>query len=204
MVNALAKGYGIELFDYQRESNGLLVSSGAGTMCAVMDVCPVFRWCLDIDQNTDADRLGSFLICADVCVNPFGVVGWFSITPPEPLQDALRRLPNLGRVLAYTQQATMPAGFHFSTLGDFIAAANDFETLTANVLVDKGHWSSRGSSSGKRIDTSGTSFKFDADEKDFVSDPEALTVRADCQRREDDRISRAKALLGEAIARSPV
>src|SRR5258707_5188715 len=102
MINTLAKGYGVTLYDSQRDANGLLVSSGAGIMCAVMDACPVFRWCLDVDDNSDdGERLARFLICADTSVDPFGVVGWFSITRPEALQKALRRLPNLGRVLAY-------------------------------------------------------------------------------------------------------
>lgn len=136
LLAAFARGYRIPLIDYgpDREGDraGLLISSGCGTMMAVMDACPAFRWCLDIDaigqsvQRTSS--LTNFLLAAERYVQPLGVVGWFSITDPEPLRRSLRRLRTLGRVLVYTQAARVPGGYEFETLEDFIRAANQPRT----------------------------------------------------------------------------
>lgn len=198
MMEALANGYGVPIFDYRRDSTGLLVSSGAGIMIAVMDACPVFRWCLDIDRNKDAERLASFLFCADLRVDPFGVVGWFSITPPAPLQAALRRLPNLGRVLAYTKGAVMPAGFHFDTLESFIGAANNHALTTAGVTIEQAHWH------GKRVESPDRAVKVSADEKSFEPEPDPQPVRAHCERQENNGVSTGEALLGSASARQAI
>jgi hypothetical protein len=198
MIDALAKGYSVNIFDYHRDSTGLLVSSGAGTMCAVMDACPVFRWCLDIDQTVNAEHLASFLFAADLLVDPLAVVGWFSITPPDPLQAALRRLPNLGRVLAYTQQATMPAGFHFSDLGAFIAAANDFKNVTKDVLVERLSWRA-----GKRDDTTRASFRVNTDEN-AVFDSAKEPLRANRQKAKSLGVARSQSALEQEASRPAV
>lgn len=85
---AIAKAYGVEqLVDYGR-GTGLLLASGSGTMMAIMDLCPQFRWCLDIDVNQRA-RLGGLLAWASRLCSPICIAGWFSITSPAGLQTAI-------------------------------------------------------------------------------------------------------------------
>jgi hypothetical protein len=136
-VTAFARGYHIPLIDYgpdlEDQRRGLLVSSGAGVMMAAMDACPAFRWCLDIDALGARSSLVDFLLGAERYVQPLGVVGWFSITDPEPLRRALRRLRTLGRVLVYTPGARVPGGYDFNSLEEFVEAANQPQTsLTAH------------------------------------------------------------------------
>jgi hypothetical protein len=87
---AIAKGYGVEeLIDYGHgRGSGLLIASGSGTMMAVMDLCPRLRWCLDIDVNRQA-RLGGLLAWASRLCSPVCIAGWFSITSPAGLEDAI-------------------------------------------------------------------------------------------------------------------
>jgi hypothetical protein len=87
-----ARLYQIPLIDYERPSKGLLVGSGAGTMMATMDALPCLRWCFDIDRLPTHDHLGDFLLMAEPTVWPIVVVGWFSLTNPEPLQAAIAAL----------------------------------------------------------------------------------------------------------------
>ena len=92
---ALARFYGVPLVDYERPGHGLLVGSGAGIMMAAMDVAVAFRWCFDIDGMREYRFIRDFLVMIERCcpqVTHFGVVGWFSITDPGPLIDALGQL----------------------------------------------------------------------------------------------------------------
>ena len=56
LVVAVAAGYRVDLIDYGRDTGGLLISSGCGTMMAVMDHAPALRFCLDIDAQPAAIR----------------------------------------------------------------------------------------------------------------------------------------------------
>lgn len=83
--------YGVPLTDYgERRGQGLLVSSGSGLMMAVMDACPAFRWCVDLDtlRSRQDTRIGDFLQMAERLTEPIAICGWFSISNPAPLKAA--------------------------------------------------------------------------------------------------------------------
>jgi hypothetical protein len=84
MIRQVARGYRIDLIDYERPSSGLLVTSGSGILLAVMDVCPVYRWCFDQDELDAGVDLAGFLTWADRFCSPVGMAGWFNVTDPEP------------------------------------------------------------------------------------------------------------------------
>ena len=87
--------FGVYPVDYQRASYGLLIGSGAGTMMAVMDHAPQFRFALDADQYRGReDRLCDWIRALDRnrLVDLVVVCGWFSISDPVPLAGALDTL----------------------------------------------------------------------------------------------------------------
>jgi hypothetical protein len=87
--------FDIPLTDYHRESKGLLLGSGAGTLMAVMDATTRFRWALDIDQcRGREDALSDWIATLDrnKLVDLIALAGWFSITSPAPIARALNNL----------------------------------------------------------------------------------------------------------------
>lgn len=87
--------FGIYPADYSRASYGLLIGSGAGTMMAVMDIAPRFRFALDADHYRGReDRVCDWLRAMDRngLVDLVAVCGWFSISDPAPLAGALGTL----------------------------------------------------------------------------------------------------------------
>jgi hypothetical protein len=87
--------YQVPLVDYGADrGRGLLVSSGAGMMMAIMDQCARIRWCVDIDAlpRRESVRVADFLLLAEPHCDPIGVCGWFSITNPEEMLRAVRQL----------------------------------------------------------------------------------------------------------------
>ena len=59
-------------------------------MMAAMDCVEHLRWCVDIDTLRDPRaRLADFLLVAERHVDPLAVCGWFSISDPRPLRDAV-------------------------------------------------------------------------------------------------------------------
>lgn len=92
--------YRVPLTDYAKHDadttrgRGLLLSSGCGMMMAAMDSCPALRWCTDVDtlRGKPGVRVGDFLLCAERRARPVAICGWFSISNPDELADAVRRL----------------------------------------------------------------------------------------------------------------
>lgn len=109
--------YDVPLIDYGRGA-GTLVSSGCGIMMAVMGQTSL-RYCVDIDRMKSQERLGDFMLMAEQHSPPLAVCGWFSLTEPRPLREAIAALR--------TQPITYGGGgVHLSddqtpSLGDFIA-----------------------------------------------------------------------------------
>lgn len=115
--------YGVPLIDYERPTaRGLLVSSGSGIMMSVMDKVPSLRWCVDVDGLGRRARLADFLVIADAVVERIAVCGWFSITDPAPLRNAVAALPRAP--LVYVGHIELGAGRQMATLGEFIDALN--------------------------------------------------------------------------------
>jgi hypothetical protein len=129
----IARGYGVaDLIDYYANAadpnayergNGLLVASGSGSMMGIMDMCPEFRWCFDIDANKGA-RLGGLLSWASRFCRPIGIAGWFSITNPDTLQaaieEALEQTPEFTAVVYAAPGITLsPRLPHANSLADF-------------------------------------------------------------------------------------
>lgn len=83
--------FDVEIIDYDRNGNDLIVSSGAGIGMATMDVVSSARYFFDIDkyryQNIDFEALGIFL--ASKCKRLI-IVGWFTIDVPKNI-DALNK-----------------------------------------------------------------------------------------------------------------
>lgn len=117
--------FGIPLIDYRRASYGLLIGSGAGSMMAIMDASPRFRFAIDIDQcRGREDRLADWLRALDrnALVDLVALAGWFSISDPILIADALRslRVPTLlysGAGLRRDAFAGLPMS---DTLADFL------------------------------------------------------------------------------------
>lgn len=60
-------------------------------MMSVMDACPVLRWCVDLDtlRSRSDTRIGDFLQMAERLAEPIAICGWFSISNPAPLREAI-------------------------------------------------------------------------------------------------------------------
>jgi len=125
-IPAFAKGYGLELVDYgHRRGLGLLVSSGSGTMMAIMDHAATLRWCLDIDGIKREGRLAGLLECAAHFPAVLVVfAGWFSITDPKPLFRSIDAAPENARARwhAYVPDLPFPVGHNHSTMEDLLSA----------------------------------------------------------------------------------
>ena len=121
-VDGLARSYFVGLHDYERPASGVLISSGSGSMLATMDVCPRFRWCLDIDALRPEARLAEWIAWLPRVSELVGVVGWFSITDPAPLRAALEALP-AELVHVYVPDVPLP-GRRYATLEEFVAGVN--------------------------------------------------------------------------------
>jgi hypothetical protein len=124
--------YAIPLTDYgPSKGAGLLVSSGCGMMLAIMDCCSMLRWCVDIDGVRDQRaRLADFLLCAEKVVAPLAVCGWFSISDPKPLRDALMALA--GPVVVYGGNVRFGVPGEAETLERFIRMIS--ESATSNSI----------------------------------------------------------------------
>jgi len=115
-----ARLYGAPVIDYERESRGLLVSSGAGIMMAVMDEVPTLRWCVDIDRMPSHERLPDFLLMAERVCEPLAVCGWFSLTDPTPLRRAIEGLADPSRCFCYGGNIRFGAGTECGTMRELL------------------------------------------------------------------------------------
>lgn len=123
-LNLVTAIYRIPLTDYRRASYGVLVASGAGIMMALMDACERFRYCVDIDQCRGREEdLVSWVKALDrnELVDLIAVAGWFSITSPKKIADALTavRAP----AIVYSGAGLGASAFSvpvFDTLEDFL------------------------------------------------------------------------------------
>jgi hypothetical protein len=112
-----SREYYVPLVDYKRDGGGLLVGSGCGVMMAAMDALPQFRWCVDIDNIRDTSRFWRWLPWAESFASRVAVVGWFSITDPTVLRQAIGGMKR--RPLAYTPGTDLGAE-HCPTLEEFL------------------------------------------------------------------------------------
>lgn len=131
----------VPLTDYDRPSSGLLVSSGAGIMMAVMDAAPALRWCVDIDGLPARADLEFFLRLADGDAEPLAVCGWFSITDPTTLRRALGALR--ARALVYAGNVRLGVKGEMDSLGALVAALARLESVPEQapaVAVQRKNW----------------------------------------------------------------
>jgi hypothetical protein len=121
----LAKYFGFDLIDYDRSGDSILIASGSGLMMAIMDVCPRFKYCIDIDNFREiANRIPQLISAFDLnCeVNIIGIAGWFSIDNPEQLIIAQKKIKQ-SECIAYS------GGYNYfinenHTLKEFIESVN--------------------------------------------------------------------------------
>lgn len=112
--------FGVQVIDYGRRSNGILLSSGAGIMMAVMDAALQYRWCIDLDtMRAHRARVANFIVALDLNteINLIGAVGWFSLDDPRPIVEGLARCRR-AQVVSYL---AMTDGGTCLTLEQFIA-----------------------------------------------------------------------------------
>ena len=137
----IAAAYGVDLYDYERSGDGLLIAVGAGLMLATMDVIPRIRWCCDLSGGRGG-RLADFLYWADRECNLFVVNAWFSISDPAPIAAAFA--PFAAKTI-WRANADGPAGaFAASDFRGLIQAASEFplgvprDTSPARAPLSKG------------------------------------------------------------------
>jgi hypothetical protein len=138
--------YFIDLTDYGPQGRGdwLLIGSGAGIMMAVMDAAPRLRWCVDIDSLRRTDRFARWLAWAENFVGGIAIAGWFSITDPAMLIEAVKGLKK--KPLCYTQMADV-GGERVETLGELIEHLNvriddgiqNYSAVGAFARIEAGH-----------------------------------------------------------------
>lgn len=91
----IAKYFGFDLIDYERQGDSVLIASGAGVMMAVMDAVPRFRYCIDIDSyRSITSRVPQLISALDLNCNfgIIGIAGWFSIDEPKALQEGISKI----------------------------------------------------------------------------------------------------------------
>lgn len=122
-VRAIAAGYSLDVIEYDRDGDAILISSGCGIMMAVMDEVPRIKWCVDIDRTGCDARLRDFIQWAHyfLCM-PVFIVGWFSITDPDPLRSLVISIR--GDAIAYTPSVELGAK-HVETLAEFVEIARN-------------------------------------------------------------------------------
>jgi len=125
-VDSIARMYRIPVIDYDRESRGVLVSSGCGIMMAIMDDASSLRWCVDIDELPRDNRLRDFMLWLPRLAAPIAVAGFFSITDPTPLRSIIADLPG---VITYGGAGVALGGRACSTLREFLDTVNAHEVM---------------------------------------------------------------------------
>ena len=116
--------YYVPLADYgAHRGDWLLLSSGCGIMMAVMDADQRFRWCVDVDGLKDRSRFARWAGWSQRLVAGVAVVGWFSITDPSLLRQAVAAMDQMP--LAYTPGVELGAK-HCGSLEEFLQQLQDF------------------------------------------------------------------------------
>lgn len=130
MIRRVARGYGIELEDWERPSSGVLIASGSGMMLSIMDCCPCYRWCFDHDLFKNS-RLDSFVEWADRLCDPVGFAGWFSISDPQPIIAALRKARS---PIVYGGNMRLSVDREVESIQHFIEASNAAANTSSGTL----------------------------------------------------------------------
>lgn len=122
---ALANYFGFDLIDYKRQGDGILISSGAGIMMAIMGICPRFKYCIDIDSHREINsRVPQFISALDrnTELEVIGIAGFFSIDKPTALVEGISKIKR-ARYIGYSGNHLVFPDEH-NTLKDFIEDAN--------------------------------------------------------------------------------
>lgn len=117
----ISRLYQVELVDYgEHRGGGLLVCVGCGLMMGIMDASPPLRWCVDTATLRDKPgaRLTDFMIAASRVVEPFAFAGWFSITNPKEIRDALASIPG---AIVYTGKTPIGLPGELADMRQFLA-----------------------------------------------------------------------------------
>lgn len=91
----VASYFGFELFEYDRLADSILIASGSGLMMAIMDNCPSFKWCLEVDNFRNISHRIPNLITAfdkNCQLNIIAIAGWFSIDNPKFLVEGQKKI----------------------------------------------------------------------------------------------------------------
>lgn len=117
-VQTIARAYRVEIFDFERGDDWLLVASGCGILMSIMDVEPRFRWCIEVDAWKESHRLHDLLIWLERLTKRIAIAGWFSISDPEPFRLAVASLKT--KPLCYTPPVSI-GGDKCESLAEFLA-----------------------------------------------------------------------------------
>ncbi len=79
-LNEFARLFDVELIDYERSGDGIVLSSGAGIGVALMDVLTHCRYFIDIDlyRNKSIDWEAVGILLSMKCKTSIVAAGWFS------------------------------------------------------------------------------------------------------------------------------
>jgi len=101
-VGQIGRMAGLDVCDYgRRDSSGVLVASGTGLMMGLMDAAPCLRWCLDLDTSKDDRAKEFFLRLIQTEAAPIVIAGWWMISDPTPVRNALRAYQRVDHVLVH-------------------------------------------------------------------------------------------------------
>lgn len=91
-IQKIERGFGIEFVDYEREGEGVLITSGAGIGMAMMDTLPWLRYMIDLDsyrfKMIDWEAVAVLLSVHKP--KAIVMVGWFTIDRPRAFEAFIK------------------------------------------------------------------------------------------------------------------
>jgi hypothetical protein len=90
------------VYDYgTHRAEQLVLATGAGMMMAAMDALNA-RWCADIGGQRGLDSCRDWLTASALVVERVWLIGWFTITDPARVFDAIRSCVPEHKLSTYT------------------------------------------------------------------------------------------------------
>jgi|GEM_PF-2668618 len=127
MITDIARFAGVNIYDYLRSGNSMLISLGSGLLMATMDQIPGIRYAIEFTkQERENDRFVDFLALSSNYVDHVCIHAWFSISKPDALKKVLESIPE--DKIVYKANADLGRGRRFETFSELSEHLRDFES----------------------------------------------------------------------------